>query len=107
MPDQSFPYDDKYPGTDLPETDELRSLARSAASRRGSAKWPGGRQGTGPAQAKDGGARRSRTDDLLNANQALSQLSYGPEVLRFRLRWWAEEELNFRPHAYQACALTT
>ena len=66
----------------------------------------------------DGGARRSRTDDLLNANQALSQLSYGPvnpgsrqvacPTLRFRrLRWWAEEELNFRPHAYQACALTT
>ncbi len=26
----------------------------------------------------DGGARRDRTDDLLNANQALSQLSYGP-----------------------------
>lgn len=21
--------------------------------------------------------------------------------------WWAREELNFRPHAYQACALTT
>ncbi len=27
-----------------------------------------------------GGARRDRTDDLLNANQALSQLSYGPEA---------------------------
>ena len=27
-----------------------------------------------------GGARRDRTDDLLNANQALSQLSYGPEI---------------------------
>ena len=27
---------------------------------------------------KTGGARRDRTDDLLNANQALSQLSYGP-----------------------------
>jgi hypothetical protein len=26
----------------------------------------------------NGGARRDRTDDLLNANQALSQLSYGP-----------------------------
>ena len=70
------------------------------------------------APAGDGGARRSRTDDLLNANQALSQLSYGPvtpasrqvacPALRCRrLRWWAEEELNFRPHAYQACALTT
>ncbi len=28
-----------------------------------------------------GGARRDRTDDLLNANQALSQLSYGPRNL--------------------------
>src|SRR6266849_148999 len=28
--------------------------------------------------AKAGGARRSRTADLLNAIQALSQLSYGP-----------------------------
>ena len=27
----------------------------------------------------NGGARRDRTDDLLNANQALSQLSYGPK----------------------------
>ena len=26
-----------------------------------------------------GGAGRDRTDDLLNANQALFQLSYGPE----------------------------
>jgi hypothetical protein len=22
-------------------------------------------------------------------------------------KWWVEEELNLRPHAYQACALTT
>ena len=27
-----------------------------------------------------GGADRDRTDDLLNANQALFQLSYGPET---------------------------
>lgn len=30
------------------------------------------------AAASDGGAYRDRTDDLLNANQALSQLSYSP-----------------------------
>ncbi len=30
------------------------------------------------ANREDGGADRSRTDDLLNANQALSQLSYSP-----------------------------
>ena len=29
-----------------------------------------------------GGARRNRTDDLLNAIQALSQLSYGPFLFR-------------------------
>ena len=29
---------------------------------------------------KNGGAGRDRTDDLLNANQALFQLSYGPSV---------------------------
>ena len=31
-----------------------------------------------------GGGDRDRTDDLLRARQALSQLSYTP-----RLRWWA------------------
>jgi hypothetical protein len=82
--------------------------------------------------AKVGGARRNRTDDLLLAKQALSQLSYGPvssigspiEARGYppRLRpcglrraiftrfasedWWAWEDLNFRPHAYQARALT-
>src|ERR1700675_888580 len=81
-----------------------------------------------------GGARRDRTDDLMLAKHALSQLSYGPvpedECLWLRspslalrrsgLRqrgqaepklqssegWWAWEDLNFRPHAYQARALT-
>jgi hypothetical protein len=24
-----------------------------------------------------------------------------------RWGWWVEEDLNLRPHAYQACALTT
>ena len=55
-----------------------------------------------------GGARRDRTDDLLLAKQALSQLSYGPAVTAPSLKreWWAWEDLNFRPHAYQARALT-
>jgi hypothetical protein len=94
--------------------------------------------------AKAGGARRDRTDDLMLAKHALSQLSYGPVTRRrmlhrhtwpkpvstsppspVRLRrssprsrrpaepklqssegWWAWEDLNFRPHAYQARALT-
>ena len=85
-----------------------------------------------------GGARRDRTDDLMLAKHALSQLSYGPvpedeclfralfarspspALRRSGLRsrgpaepklqssegWWAWEDLNFRPHAYQARALT-
>ena len=56
---------------------------------------------------KDGGANRDRTDDLKLAKLALSQLSYGPVVvLRPSKEWWAWEDLNFRPHAYQARALT-
>ena len=55
---------------------------------------------------KNGGASRDRTDDLKLAKLALSQLSYGPNVHPGH-SWWAEKELNLRPHAYQACALTT
>jgi hypothetical protein len=60
-----------------------------------------------------GGARRNRTDDLMLAKHALSQLSYSPVAdicsLSSVLRpptWWAWEDLNLRPHAYQARALT-
>lgn len=78
-----------------------------------------------------GGAERDRTADPLLAKQVLSQLSYSPIQLdtqwiapsarqQNRIRslparqaiaqkgegWWAREDLNFRPHAYQACALT-
>jgi hypothetical protein len=48
------------------------------------------------------GDDRVRTDDPLLAKQVLSQLSYAPQS-----RWWAREDLNLRPHAYQACALTS
>ena len=126
------------------------------------------------ARLEYGGARRDRTDDLLRARQALSQLSYGPVTCLFRsrlrwllarsvmyirvhslpslairlasnkkscvtafantapapflagqgkterclacqmsealtpgcLKWWVWEDLNFRPHPYQGCALT-
>ena len=34
---------------------------------------------------KNGGGKRVRTDDLLNANQALSQLSYTPKRVVFVL----------------------
>ena len=70
-----------------------------------------------------GGAERDRTDDLLLAKQALSQLSYSPTLSWIQVlgsgepvplsvsslrsqSWWAREDLNFRPHAYQARALT-
>ena len=44
------------------------------------------------------GDKGTRTPDLLGANEALSQLSYVPK--------WGWQDLNLRPHAYQACALT-
>ena len=55
-----------------------------------------------------GGARRDRTDDLKLAKLPLSQLSYGPVPYDPTppQKWWAWEDLNFRPHAYQARALT-
>ena len=66
--------------------------------------------GSGPVPGF-GGADRDRTDDLKLAKLALSQLSYGPwdktSKKRSALKWWARDELNVRPHAYQACALTT
>ncbi|CAH2601117.1 protein of unknown function [Rhodovastum atsumiense] len=37
----------------------------------------------------------------------LSQLSYTPNRHRPTGMWWAREDLNLRPHAYQACALTS
>jgi hypothetical protein len=76
------------------------------------------------------GGDRARTGDLLLAKQALSPLSYTPGVAsalpaeapgsalgeaqlrlsprRFprKRREWAREDLNLRPHAYQARALT-
>ena len=66
-----------------------------------------------------GGDDRDRTDDPLLAKQVLSQLSYAPTRTPPALptvphartapvaHWWAREDLNLRPHAYQACALTS
>ena len=61
-----------------------------------------------------GGGGRDRTDDLRLAKPALSQLSYAPfsnigcEYFGSVAieKWWAWVDLNYRPHAYQACALT-
>ncbi len=70
----------------------------------------------------NGGADEDRTRDPLLAKQVLSHLSYSPhgsgnprrrpysqDFDRYFgncSRWWAWVELNYRPHAYQACALT-
>jgi hypothetical protein len=66
-----------------------------------------------------GGADWNRTSDPLLAKQVLSQLSYSPAPVRISVRvnplignpvittqWWAWIELNYRPRAYQARALT-
>ncbi len=56
-----------------------------------------------------GGDGRNRTDDPLLAKQVLYQLSYIPNQknqMNVHQLWWAREDLNLRPHAYQACALT-
>ena len=55
-------------------------------------------------QTNHGGDERDRTADPLLAKQVLSQLSYAPSW--WDHQWWAREDLNLRPHAYQACALT-
>ena len=49
---------------------------------------------------KAGGGERDRTDDLLLAKQALSQLSYTPD------KWWVWMDSNHRPPPYQDGALT-
>ena len=62
--------------------------------------------GRGPQSlALTGGGERDRTDDLMLAKHALSQLSYAPSEASSE-SWWAREDLNLRPHAYQARALT-
>src|SRR5262249_15178250 len=55
----------------------LSRFAKALVSNSGS-KFGLPTEAAGP--AKVGGARRNRTDDLLLAKQALSQLSYGPAL---------------------------
>ncbi len=45
----------------------------------------------------DGGARRDRTDDLLHAMQALSQLSYGPKIVMLNVECLMFNEKHQRP----------
>jgi hypothetical protein len=50
-----------------------------------------------------GGGERDRTDDLMLAKHALSQLSYTPGDLS---NWWVWMDSNHRPPPYQDGALT-
>ena len=87
----------------LDKTDESHRKDRSATPRPNLA-----RPLSRPHGLDLGGARRDRTDDLMLAKHALSQLSYGPvsRPAGAQKLWWAWEDLNLRPHAYQARALT-
>ena len=67
---------------------------------------PGHRRSPSVTARPPGGGGRDRTDDLMLAKHALSQLSYAPTGKDQQEQWWAREDLNFRPHAYQARALT-
>jgi hypothetical protein len=112
----------------LPEATRMKRKKAAAHSRGDPGRKDRGRKDRNHATAlkcgdrRSGGARRDRTDDLLLAKQALSQLSYGPSgaqttdgggqvISAVRIlssgNWWAWEDLNFRPHAYQARALTS
>src|SRR6516162_1907714 len=56
------------------------SRPRADARRHRGSKSGGSKSsGSKSSGSKSGGARRDRTDDLLLAKQALSQLSYGPD----------------------------
>ncbi len=122
-----FSSEDKRRCSNHPPIQRIKRVAdRSAARPERSARRARQRQD------KYGGAERDRTADPLLAKQVLSQLSYSPNQLnrlaasrQVRLifqrsgkpnshpstrirksKWWARVDLNYRPHAYQACALT-
>ncbi len=83
--------------------------SRTAPKLNSSATSPRQRAPTRHTIRQNGGGDRIRTDDPLLAKQVLSQLSYTPNPRASPTRdpWWAREDLNLRPHAYQACALTS
>jgi hypothetical protein len=88
---------------------EIYLVVKDRSSGRAEALPPvrGGRPQEGRAEKSRkpiGGADRDRTDDLRLAKPALSQLSYSPSSGAGG--WWAWADLNCRPPAYQADALT-
>ncbi len=69
-----------------------------------------GRQQRAKARCVGGGGERNRTDDLLLAKQALSQLSYTPQVCRAALaarRSWAAAAVAQQPREPRRARLNT
>ena len=98
QPDQSFPYDNKHPGTLRPQKrTKLLSFVHPPSKW-----WSQTESNRRPPECKSG----ALPTELWPRSLASRQVAC-PALRCRRLRWWAEEELNFRPHAYQACALTT
>ena len=71
-----------------------------------------GRKGKAFRPIRFGGDSRGRTGDLLNAIQALYQLSYTPakvtmrRISRVHKKWWRRRDSNPGPLACEASALT-
>ena len=59
-------------------SNNTRAAGHSLAARELFCVWTSRTAQRAPIDRRSGGARRDRTDDLLLAKQALSQLSYGP-----------------------------
>ena len=70
------------PGRSRLKTADARAKLQDCKDRISSASWRETGLGAKRGIPKSGGARRDRTDDLMLAKHALSQLSYGPLAAR-------------------------
>ena len=90
-------------GGDRDRTDDLL-LAKQALSRL--SYTPGGCiAATAPTGASQ--MRRKGIQQLLHSPLGVAAQRLPARRLRRKRRWWAREDLNLRPHAYQARALTS
>ena len=53
----------------------------------------------------DGAGERTRTSDPFITSEVRYQLCH-TSIINYKI-WWAQVDSNHRPHAYQACALTS
>jgi hypothetical protein len=60
-----------------------------------------------PSQQPKSRPRRAQRPDAPRVQTPPDPEHLDPEHLKPDKRWWAREDLNLRPHAYQACALTS